>query len=45
MIPHSNNVLTFDNAKKAVDDFNAAGKVLKENGITLFVTMPTVMSF
>jgi sugar phosphate isomerase/epimerase len=34
-IPHSNNVLTFDNAKKAVDDFNAAGKVLKENGITL----------
>jgi sugar phosphate isomerase/epimerase len=34
-IPHSNNVLTFDNAKKAVDDFNAAGKYLKENGITL----------
>jgi len=34
-IPHSNNVFTFDNAKKAVDDFNAAGKLLKENGLTL----------
>ena len=34
-IPHQNNVLTFENAKKAVDDFNKAGKILKENGLTL----------
>jgi len=34
-IPHANGVLTFEDAKKAVDDFNRAGKVLKEQGITL----------
>lgn len=34
-IPHSDGVLSFDNAKKAVEDFNAAGKILKENGLTL----------
>jgi sugar phosphate isomerase/epimerase len=33
-IPHKNGAFNIDNAKKAVDDFNAAGKVLKENGIT-----------
>ena len=33
-IPHQNNVLTFENAKKAVEDFNKAGKILKENGLT-----------
>ncbi len=33
-IPHTKGAFNFDNAKKAVDDFNAAGKVLKENGIT-----------
>ncbi|HEU5165391.1 MAG TPA: sugar phosphate isomerase/epimerase [Chitinophagaceae bacterium] len=33
-IPHQNNVLTFENAKKAVEDFNNAGKILKENGLT-----------
>lgn len=33
-IPHQNGVLTFENAKKAAEDFNKAGKVLKENGIT-----------
>jgi sugar phosphate isomerase/epimerase len=33
-IPHQNNMLTFENAKKAVDDFNKAGKILKENGLT-----------
>ena len=33
-IPHQNNELTFDNAKKAVEDFNRAGKILKENGLT-----------
>jgi sugar phosphate isomerase/epimerase len=32
-IPH-NGALTIDNAKKAVEDFNHAGKILKENGIT-----------
>jgi sugar phosphate isomerase/epimerase len=32
-IPHENGVLTFENAKKAVDDFNKAGKYLKENGL------------
>ena len=32
-IPHSNGVLTFENAKKAVDDFNRVGKLLKENGL------------
>ena len=33
-IPHQNNTLTFENAKKAVEDFNKAGKILKENGLT-----------
>ncbi len=33
-IPHKDNVLTFENAKKAVEDFNRAGKILKENGLT-----------
>lgn len=33
-IPHENNMLTFENAKKAVEDFNRAGKILKENGLT-----------
>ena len=34
-IPHDNKIgLTFDNAKKAVDDFNRVGKILKENGLT-----------
>jgi sugar phosphate isomerase/epimerase len=33
-IPHQNNVLTFENAKKATEDFNKAGKILKENGLT-----------
>ena len=33
-IPHQNNVLTFENAKKAAEDFNRAGKILKENGLT-----------
>jgi sugar phosphate isomerase/epimerase len=34
-IPHQNNVFTFEDAKKAVEDFNRAGKILKENGLTL----------
>lgn len=34
-IPHQNNVLTFENAKKATEDFNHAGKILKENGLIL----------
>jgi sugar phosphate isomerase/epimerase len=33
-IPHSDGVLTIDDAKKAVQDFNAAGKIFKENGLT-----------
>lgn len=33
-IPHERAKFNLDNAKKAVEDFNAAGKVLKENGIT-----------
>ena len=34
-IPHDNKVgLTFDNAKKAVEDFNRVGRILKENGLT-----------
>jgi sugar phosphate isomerase/epimerase len=33
-IPHTDGVLTFENAKKAVEDFNKAGKILKENGLT-----------
>jgi len=32
-IPHENGVLTSDDAKKAVEDFNKAGKYLKENGL------------
>jgi sugar phosphate isomerase/epimerase len=32
-IPHEDGVLTFENAKKAVDDFNKAGKFLKDNGL------------
>ncbi len=32
-IPHDKGVLTFENAKKAVDDFNKAGKYLKEQGL------------
>ena len=34
-IPHQNGVFTFDNAKKATEDFNKAGKILKDNGLTL----------
>ncbi len=34
-IPHKDGVLTIDDAKKAVQDFNQAGKVLKDNGLTL----------
>jgi len=34
-IPHTDGVLTFENAKQAVEDFNLAGKILKDNGITL----------
>lgn len=34
-IPHKGNDFTIDDAKKAVEDFNTAGKVLKENGLTL----------
>jgi sugar phosphate isomerase/epimerase len=34
-IPHEKGKFNLDNAKKFVEDFNAAGKVLKENGITL----------
>ncbi|WP_153798972.1 sugar phosphate isomerase/epimerase family protein [Foetidibacter luteolus] len=33
-IPHKNGVLTFEDARKAVDDFNKAGKYLKEQGLT-----------
>jgi len=34
-IPHNRGAFNLDNAKKAVEDFNRAGKTLKENGITL----------
>ncbi len=34
-IPHQKGNFTLDNAKKAVEDFNRVGKVLKENGLTL----------
>jgi len=34
-IPHSKDSFKFENAKQGVADFNAVGKVLKENGITL----------
>ena len=33
-IPHTTGSFNIENAKQAVQDFNAAGKVLKENGIT-----------
>ena len=33
-IPHERGHFTLENAKKAVADFNAGGKILKENGIT-----------
>ena len=33
-IPHERGKFNLENAKKAVTDFNAAGKVLKQNGIT-----------
>jgi len=33
-IPHIDGKFNFENAKKAVEDFNAFGKVLKENGLT-----------
>jgi sugar phosphate isomerase/epimerase len=32
-IPHANGVLTPENAAKAVEDFNQAGKILKEHGL------------
>ena len=34
-IPHSGNDFTFDDAKNAAAVFNAAGKTLKENGLSL----------
>ena len=34
-VPHNGDDFTIDDAKKAVDVFNRAGKLLKENGITL----------
>lgn len=33
-IPHDGDNFTIENAKKAVEDFNKVGKVLKENGLT-----------
>lgn len=33
-IPHNGTDFTFENAKKAVDIFNSAGKILQENGIS-----------
>lgn len=33
-IPHQGNTFTLEDAKKAVEVFNSAGKILKENGIT-----------
>lgn len=33
-IPHKSGAFNLDNAKKAVEDFNTAGKILKENGLT-----------
>ena len=32
-IPHENGVLSLENAKQAVEDFNRAGKILKEQGL------------
>jgi sugar phosphate isomerase/epimerase len=34
-IPHKTGSFNLENAKKAVEDFNTAGKILKENGLTL----------
>jgi sugar phosphate isomerase/epimerase len=34
-IPHQGDDFTFENMKKGVEVFNAAGKTLKENGLTL----------
>lgn len=34
-IPHDDGVLTIENAKKAVEDFNKAGRFLKDNGLIL----------
>lgn len=34
-IPHKNNEFTIDDTKKAVAVFNSAGKVLRENGLSL----------
>lgn len=33
-IPHQKGSFNLDNAKKAVEDFNRVGKILKENGLT-----------
>ncbi len=33
-IPHKTGSFNIENAKKAVEDFNAIGKVMKENGLT-----------
>ncbi|MGV3560343.1 sugar phosphate isomerase/epimerase family protein [Larkinella arboricola] len=33
-IPHQKGNFTLENAKKAVEDFNRAGKILQENGLT-----------
>jgi len=33
-IPHKTGAFNFENAKKAVEDFNTVGKVLRDNGIT-----------
>jgi sugar phosphate isomerase/epimerase len=33
-IPHEKSNFTIENAKKAVDDFNRVGKILKDNGLT-----------
>lgn len=33
-IPHKSGNFTLENAKKAVEDFNKIGKVMKENGLT-----------
>ena len=34
-IPHQGTTFTLENAKKAAEDFDRAGKVLKDNGLTL----------
>lgn len=33
-IPHTNGQFNLENARKAVEDFNRAGKILRENGLT-----------